>query len=62
MNEKLRPFTLDVEDLTEDDLDEALDRAGMTRELIGERTEQGWALATRLQAAEQAKNKGQRGS
>ena len=57
MNEKPTPFTFD-HDLDDDDLDETLERAGMTRELIGERTEQGWALAARLQAAELAKDKG----
>ena len=59
MNEKpTKPRPFNPDDMTEEELDEALESAGITRELLGERNEQGWALAARLQAADVLVSKG----
>lgn len=59
MNEKpTQPRTFNPDDMSEEELDAALESAGITRELLGERNEQTWALAARLQAADIALSKG----
>jgi hypothetical protein len=61
MNEKpKKPVTFDPDVMTEEELDEALERAGVTREMLGERSEQGFALANQVQAFELARDKGKK--